>query len=266
MDLGLRGRVALITGGSRGIGKATAVALAQEGCDISICARGGELEEAIADIKAKGPGVSVLAVRADIGNPADVKQFVAASAQRFGHIDILVNNAGAGRLSDLMELPEDEFRRNMDLMLFGLIQCSKEVIPYMRKQGWGRIINISSIFGKQPGGLLDYDCIKSAVIMFGKDLANYVAKDNILVNTVCPGPIYTQLWMGPGKLADQLGQIMGMPGPEAAKQYAAQNIPLGHHGDPEDVANMVAFLASEKAKFITGQAINVDGGMVKAYI
>ena len=267
MDLGLSGRVALITGGSRGIGKAIALALAQEGCDISTCARGGDdLETAAAEIRAKANGAAVLAVRADIGNPADVKQFVAASVGRFGRVDILVNNAGTGRLSDLLELPEEEFRRNMDLMLFGLIQCSREVIPYMRKQGWGRIINISSIFGKQPGGLVDYDCIKAAVIMFGKDLANYLAKDKILVNTVCPGPISTQLWMGPGQLADQLGQVMGMPGPEAAKQFAAQNIPLGHLGDPEDIANMVAFLASEKAKFITGQAINVDGGMVKASI
>ncbi len=267
MDLGLQGRVALITGGSRGIGRATALILAQEGCNLSICARGGiELEEAAAEIKAKAPGATVLTVRADVSTAAGAKQFVEASSQKFGRVEILVNNAGTGRISDLMQLPEEEFRRNMDLMLFGLINCAKEVVPHMRKQGWGRIINISSIFGKQPGGLVDYDCIKAAVIMFSKDLANYLAKDNILVNAVCPGPIYTQLWMGPGQLADQLGQILGLPGPEAAKQYAAQNIPLGHHGDPEDIANMVAFLASEKAKFITGQAINVDGGMVKTCV
>jgi 3-oxoacyl-[acyl-carrier protein] reductase len=114
--------------------------------------------------------------------------------------------------------------------------------------------------------LLDYDAIKAAVIMFTKDLANYLAKDNILVNAVCPGPIRGPLWEGPGGLGDQLGQVLGMAGPEAIKWFAQQNIPLGHHGDPEDIANMVAFLASDKAKFITGQAINVDGGMVKATI
>jgi 3-oxoacyl-[acyl-carrier protein] reductase len=162
----------------------------------------------------------------------------------------LVNNAGTGRLSDLMELPEEEFRYNMDLMLFGLIRCCKAAVIHMREQKWGRIINISSIFGKQPGGLVDYDAIKAAVIMFTKDLANYAAKDNILVNAVCPGPIRTPL----------------MSGPEAIKWFAEQNIPLGHHGDPEDIANLVAFLASDRAKFITGQAINVDGGMVKAPI
>ena len=265
MDLGLKGRVALVTGASRGIGKACALVLAEEGCNVAICARGKEaLEKAAEEIRAKG--VEVLAVQADMTKPEDVKKFVAQAAEKFGRIDILVNNAGTARLSDLMELPEEEFRYNMDLMFFGLIQCAKEVIPYMRKQGWGRIINISSIFGKQPGGLVDYDCIKAAVIMFTKDLANYLAKDNILVNAVCPGPIRTYLWEGPGQLGDQLGKMLGMSGQEAIKWFAEQNIPLGHHGDPEDIANMVAFLASEKAKFITGQAINVDGGMVKATI
>ena len=136
----------------------------------------------------------------------------------------------------------------------------------MKKQGWGRIINISSIFGKQPGGLLDYDAIKAAVNMVTKDLSNYLAKDSILVNAVCPGPIRTPLWEGPGGLGDQLGQMLEMSGADAIKWFAEQNIPLGHHGDPEDIANMVAFLASERAKNITGQAINVDGGMVKATI
>lgn len=265
MDLGLKGKVALITGVSRGIGKACALVLAEEGCDLAVCARGKEaLDEAAEEIKAKG--VEVLAVRSDVSKHEDNKNFVSQAAEKFGRVDILVNNAGTGRLSDPMELPEEEFRYNMDLMLYGPIQCSKEVIPYMRKRGWGRIINISSIFGKQPGGLLDYDAIKAAVIMFTKDLANYLAKDNILVNAVCPGPIRTPLWEAPGQLGDQLGQMLGMSGPEAVKWFAEQNIPLGHHGDPEDIADMVAFLASDRAKNITGQAINVDGGMVKAII
>jgi len=146
------------------------------------------------------------------------------------------------------------------------MRCSKQAAGYMQKQKWGRIINISSIFGKQPGGLVDYDAIKAAVIMFSKDLANYLAKDNVLVNTICPGPIRTPLWEGPGALGEQLGSVLNMSGPEAIKWFAEQNIPLGHHGDPEDIANLVAFLASDRAKFITGQAINVDGGMVKGNI
>ncbi len=265
MDLGLRGKVALITGGSRGIGKSCALTMGEEGCNVVICARGKEaLSEAAEAIREKG--VEVLAIPADVSKHEDVKNLVAVTASKFGRIDVLVNNAGTGRLSDLLEFPEEEFRRNMDLMLFGLINCCKEVVPHMRKQGGGRIINIASIFGKQPGGLVDYDSIKAAVIMFTKDLANYLAPSNILVNAVCPGPTRTPLWEGPGQLGDQLGQLLGMPGPEAIKAFAKQNIPLGHYGEPEDMASMVAFLASDKAKFITGQAINVDGGMVKAYI
>lgn len=265
MDLGLKGKVALVTGASRGIGKACALALSEEGCNLALCARGKEaLDETAEEISAKG--VEVLAVQADVAKAEDNRNFVSQAAGKFGRIDILVNNAGTGRLSDPMELPEEEFRYNMDLMLFGPIQCSKEVVPHMRKQGWGRIINISSIFGKQPGGLLDYDAIKAAVIMLTKDLGNHLAKDNILVNAVCPGPIRTPLWEGPGGLGDQLGQVLGMSGPEAIQWFAEQNIPVGHHGDPEDIANMVTFLASDRAKNITGQAINVDGGMVKATI
>jgi len=265
MDLSLDGKVALITGASRGIGKSCALVLSQEGCNLTICARGKQrLEETAEELKAEG--IEVLAIQIDITKPKEVDSFVTQAAEKFGRIDILVNNAGTGRLSDLMELPEEEFRYNMDLMLFGLIRCCKAAVIHMREQKWGRIINISSIFGKQPGGLVDYDAIKAAVIMFTKDLANYAAKDNILVNAVCPGPIRTPLWEGSGQLGDQLGQMLNMSGPEAIKWFAEQNIPLGHHGDPEDIANLVAFLASDRAKFITGQAINVDGGMVKSMI
>lgn len=262
MNLGLKGKIALITGAGRGIGKCCALTLAEEGCHVAICSRGQEALNQTAE-ELKGKDVNVLAVAADVSKLEDNKKFIARAVEKFGRIDILVNNAGTGRLTDPMELPEEEFRYNMDLMLFGPLQSSREAIPHMRKQGGGRIINISSIFGKQPGGLLDYDTIKAAVIMLTKDLANYLAKDNILVNAVCPGPIRGPLWEGPGGMGDQLGHVLGMSGPEAVKWYAEQNIPLGHHGDPEDIANMVAFLASEKAKFITGQAINVDGGMVK---
>jgi len=265
MDLGLKGKVALITGASQGIGKAIALTLAEEGCNLAICARRKEaLDSSAKEIRTKG--VEVLAIQSDVTKPEDNKNFVSQAAKKFGRIDILVNNAGHGNASDPMELPEEVFRHHMDLMLFGPIQLCREVVPYMRKQGWGRIINISSIFGKQPGNQLDYDSIKAALQMVTKDLSNHLAKDNILVNAVCPGPIRTPLWEGPGALAERLGQHLGMSAPEVMKWFAEQNIPLGHHGDPEDIANIVAFLASDKAKFITGQAINVDGGMVKSLI
>ena len=265
MELGIKDKVAMITGASRGIGKSCALTLAEEGCRLAVCARNEEtLDKAAEEYRAKG--VEVLTVRADVAKAEDIDNFVSSTAEKFKRIDILVNNAGTGRLSDLMEFPEEEFRSNMELMFYSLMRCSKQAAGYMQKQKWGRIINISSIFGKQPGGLVDYDAIKAAVIMFGKDLANYLAKDNVLVNTICPGPIRTLLWEGPGALGEQLGSVLNMSGSEAIKWFAEQNIPLGHHGDPEDIANLVAFLASDKAKFITGQAINVDGGMVKSNI
>jgi len=265
MDLGLKGKVALITGASQGIGKAIALTLAEEGCNLAICARRKEvLDSSAKEISAKG--AQVLAVRSDVTKLEDNKNFVSQAAKKFGRIDILVNNAGYGNASDPLELPEEVFRHHMDLMLFGPIQLCRLVVPYMRKHGWGRIINISSIFGKQPGNQLDYDSIKAALQMVTKDFSNYLAKDNILVNAVCPGPIRTPLWEGPGALAERLGKHLGMSAPEVMKWFAEQNIPLGHHGDPEDIANIVAFLASDKAKFITGQSINVDGGMVKSLI
>jgi len=265
MDLGLKGKVALVTGAGQGIGKAIAMCLAEEGCSLALCARRKEMVDASAE-EIRSKGVEVLSIRSDVARQEDNRNFVAGAAEKFGRIDILVNNAGVGPKSDPLELAEEVFRHHMDLMLFGPIQLCKLVIPYMRKQKWGRIINISSIFSKQPGGLLDYDSIKAAMNMWTKDFSNYLAKDNILVNSVCPGPIRTPLWDGPGQMAEKIGKELGMTVPQVMKWFAEQNIPLGHHGEPEDIADIVAFLASDRAKFITGQAINVDGGMVKALV
>jgi len=264
LDLGLRGKVVMITGAAQGIGKSCAMAFAEEGCKLSLCDINEEKLIKTADEIKTSRGVEVLTVRADVTKKEDIDKFVAKTVESFGGVDILVNNAGTARFSDLMELFEEQIVFNMDLMVYAVIRLSRAVVPYMRKKKWGRIINISSIFGKQPGGLLDYDTAKAAVIMVTKDFANYLAKDGILVNAVCPGPIRTPLWEGSGQLGDQLGKILGLSSSEAIETFAKQNIPLGRYGYPEEIANVVLFLASEKASYITGQAINVDGGMIKA--
>ena len=265
MELGLKSKVALVTGSSSGIGRATALCLAEEGASVVVTGRDEARVSAVArEVEARG--ASALTMLADITLAEDVRRLVGAAITRFGRLDILVNNAGTSLIRDPSNFPDDEFKYEMELMFYAVIRSCMEVIPYMRKEGGGRIINISSIYGKQPGGLFDYDAIKAAVNMLTKDLANYLAKDNILVNAVCPGPIRTPLWEAPGAGGDQLGKLLGMSGKEAIAWVAREHIPLGHFGLPEDIANMVVFLASEKAKFITGQAINVDGGMVKTIV
>ena len=265
MDLQLNGKVALITGASRGLGKACAEMLASEGCHLSLCGRNkAKLEEVANGLR--NYTVKVLTVEADLRKREENEKFVNESVAHFGGMDILINNAGAGQLSDLLSHDEGVIRESMDLMYYGPLHASRAAIPHLRTRGGGRIINISSIFGKQPGGLVDYDSVKAALNMLTKDMANYLAGDKILVNAVCPGPIKGPLWEESGGLGDQLGGFLGMPGPDAIEAFAKQNIPLGHYGDPEDVSALVAYLASPHGKFITGQAINVDGGMVKALI
>jgi 3-oxoacyl-[acyl-carrier protein] reductase len=265
MDLGLRGKIALVTGSSRGIGRAIALCLAGEGVSVVVTGRDSARVNSVAS-EVRAYSVDALGVLADISVEEEVKKVVAAAIDKFGRVDILVNNAGTSLMRDPLAFPDAEFRYEMELMFFAVVRACNEVIPHMRKAGWGRIINVSSIYGKQPGGLIDYDAIKAAVNMLTKDLADYLAKDNILVNAVCPGPIRTPLWEAPGGGGDQLGKVLGMSGKEAMAWLAKQHIPLGHFGLPEDIANMVTFLASDRAKFITGQAINVDGGMVKAIV
>ena len=254
MDLGLSGRVAIVTGSSYGIGKAIAECLIEEGAKVVLCARNlDSLQETTAEL-----GANALAVQADMTSQGDIQALFDKTVEAFGKLDILVNNAGGTHLSQLLDLPDEDWQQNIDVNLFSVIRCTRLAIPLMRAQNWGRVINLSSIFGKQPGaGMIDYNATKAAVISLTKTLADELAADNVLVNAVCPGPVHTPLWDNAAKMIDPNDPQGMMDG------FAAANIPLGRFGRVEEVASLVTFLASERASFITGAAYDIDGGMVK---
>lgn len=241
-------KCALITGATRGIGKQIAITLAKQGYNIALNYRkeNEELENTKKEIEEIG--VQVLAVKGDVANFEDCENFVKQVIERFGQIDVLVNNAGITKDMLLMRMKKEDFEQVIDTNLVGTFNVTKNVVPYMMKARSGRIINISSVVGiSGNAGQTNYSASKAGIIGFTKSLAKEIASRNILVNSVAPGFIETNM-------TDVLK--------DDVKQEIAKNIPLKRMGTAQDVANVVKFLASDDSSYITGQVINVDGGML----
>lgn len=263
MDLGLNGRTVIVTGAASGIGKATALGFAKEGANLALADIN---DEGLEDVKKEISGVKVYTEKVDVTSEEDCKRFIENVEKEYSRIDVLVNNAGTAKMGDLATFPEETFRKHAELMLYAPTRLIQLCIPHFKKNGWGSVVNIASMFGKQPGGLLSYDAIKAADIMLGKDFSNYCAAFNVNVNSVCPGPVETPLWRAPGQLGDQLAEATGMTKEAAIEWFAKTNIPMQRYAKPEEIATAAIFLSSEPAHYITGVAINVDGGMVKTTV
>ena len=257
MDLGLRQKTAIVTGGSRGLGRGMALSLAGEGCRVVICAREARsLAAAAGEIQERGG--EVLALPLDLAQEENALKLVEQTVAHFGRLDILINNVGGNRRGAFEERSEQEWDEILTLNVKVHIRTSRAAIPYLRQQG-GAIIFISSIFGRESGGegLSIYNTTKSAVISLAKTMAAELAKDNIRVNSVAPGSIRF-----PGGSWDKRVQ----QDPQGMAEFVKKEIPLGRFGTVEEVANVVTFLASERASWVSGACLNVDGCQSRSLI
>lgn len=260
MDLGLKDKVAIVPASSRGLGKAVALGLALEGARVVICSRNeNEINEAAKEISEQTKS-DVLPIKADVSNQSDLEIIVNKTIDAFGTVHILINNAGGPPFGYFDDFDMQQWQKAIELNLFSTIKLTKLVTPFMKNQSWGRIINITSIAVKQPlDGLILSNTSRAGVIGFAKTISNELAKYNILVNNVCPGRIFT----------DRIKSLASSRASKDNKSFEdviedmQTDIPVGKIGTPEQFANMVVFLASEKASYITGNTIQIDGGLLK---
>jgi 3-oxoacyl-[acyl-carrier protein] reductase len=259
MDLGLAGKVAVVTAASKGMGKACAMGLAAEGARVVMCARTeGDLKAAAEEIRTK-TGAEILAMPADVTKKDEVATLVERAVTTFGGVDILVANAGGPPRGYFEDMTDEQWQGAFDVSLLSVVRLVRAVLPSMKARRWGRILTIQSVSVKQPiPELVLSNAVRPGVAGMMKTLAGQLGKDGITVNTVCPGKIMTDRFLG--------GQKLSGLSREAFLARAVEDVPVRRIGTPEEFANVVVFLASERASYVTGVAVQVDGGLVRGLL
>jgi 3-oxoacyl-[acyl-carrier protein] reductase len=258
MDLGLNGKIALVGASSKGLGKACALAVAREGARVTMCARtGADLDAAAADVRQQ-TGAEVLAVPTDLTTAAGVQSVVAATVERFGGVDVLVANSGGPALGRFADFTDDDWRQALEAVTLNFVRFVREVVPYMRRNGWGRVVAIQSSSVKQPVEGIDLsNGLRPGIAGLMKAIMPDLAKDNITINLVLPGRFLTsRISPEAGRSPERDAELRAQLAPLAAP------IPLGRLGDPAELGSLVAFLASRQASYITGAVYQVDGGLI----
>ena len=263
MDLGLKDKVALIAAGSRGLGRAVAEELAAEGASLVLCAREQHTLAETAAAIADSSGAHVLAVPADVTSVSDITRVVEAGNERFGRIDILVTNAGGPPAGTFDQLTREQWEEATRLTLFSAIELARQVLPGMKERRWGRILNITSIAVKQPvENLMLSNSLRAGLTGFARTLANEVAAQGITVNNILPGYTRTERLE---ELAQMMAEKQGISTAEFSAKWEKE-IPMGRLGEPREFAALAAFLVSERASYITGTSIQVDGGWIRSLL
>lgn len=260
MDLGLKDKSVIVTAASKGIGKATALGFLQEGARVTICARDQQALEAAREELQAATGGQIVAITADVSDPQQLQTLVSAATAAHGETEVLVNNAGGPPAGSHTDISAQQWQQAFDLTLQSAVRLTELVLPGMKKAGWGRVVNLSSYSVKQPmDNMMLSNSIRLSVLGWAKTLANEVAADGILVNTVCPG------WTDTARVASLLQQKSAATGAsvDEVRNDIAANVPLGRIASAQEIANVVVFLASNSASYVTGAAIPVDGGAAK---
>ncbi len=262
MDLGISGRVAMVAASSQGIGRAAAVSLAREGCRVSICSRDRErLEKARREMAASVPGSQVLASRCDVTKREDLETWHRATVEQWGPVDILVTNTGGPPAARFLDLSEEQWRSGIDSTLFSVVRLSRLVVPGMRKKRWGRIVHLTSLAAKQPIDLLTVSStLRAGLSALTKTMSNQFAPDGILVNAVLPGHVLTDRTV-------HLNEIRAKEEGISVEEFASRirkTVPLGRYAEAVEIGDVVAFLCSERASYLTGATIQVDGGAIQS--